>query len=116
MRDVSLMPGKPARTLALLLAGCLHLAVAGIAFWTPSQEPQGQAKAAGTGGIEISLGPAGGNAGGPKQEEGAEQAEPEQNPEPKPDNKPKPEPKPSPEPHPKPKPEPKQLQEDHRPV
>lgn len=115
MRDASLMLGKKEKLLALLLAVLLQGLLLAFIFWVPAEESQGQAKAAGTGGLEISLGPAGSATGGPKQEEGIEQSEPEtpelkqpeKKPEPKPESKPKS--KPKPEPKPKPESEPKAL-------
>jgi len=112
MRDASLMLGNKEKLLALVLAVFLQCLLLAFIFWIPPEETQGQAKAAGTGGIEISLGPAGSAAGGLKQEEGVEQPEPEtpelkqpeKTPEPKPEPKPKPTPKPEPKTEPKPLP------------
>ncbi|MCC5853823.1 MAG: energy transducer TonB [Alkalimonas sp.] len=67
MTQPALTPGKGVWLAALLLAALLHSGLAALAFWSPSQASQGQAKAVGTGGIEISLGPAGRSAGGPEQ-------------------------------------------------
>jgi protein TonB len=113
------MPGRKEKLFALLLAVLLQALLLIVIFWAPVEDSQGQAKAAGTGGVEISLGPAGSAAGGPKQLEGSEQAEPEAKPKPKPkpepkpepEAKPKPEPKPEPKPKPKPEPKPKPVQD-----
>lgn len=98
MRDASLMPGITAKLLAVLSAVLLHLAVAALTFWSSAQEPQGQAKAAGTGGIEIALGPVGGAADGPKQQQGIEQPQPKEEPKAEPEKTPEPTPKPKPKP------------------
>jgi len=92
--------------LALALALGLHLAAALVLFW-PGDSPQGRAQAAGTGGIEISLGPAGRAAGGPEEtHDGEELSEPEPEPEPQLEPEPEPEPESEPEPEPQPDPEP----------
>lgn len=110
---------------ALLVAALLHIGLAALAFWSPSATPQGQAQAAGTAGIEISLGPAGSAAGGPRNQAGEQVPEPVTEPAPEPElqteavpePKPKPEPKVAPQPEPEPMPEPEsQAQQAPKPV
>jgi len=105
VREAPYTLGKGWYFLALCVALLLHLTVAAYLFWAPTTQPQGQAKAAGTGGIEISLGPAGSAAGGPKTQTGEAPAESLAPPEPA-DPKPAPEPTLIPEPEPQPKAEP----------
>jgi periplasmic protein TonB len=99
--------GRRHYLLACMLALGLHLALAAVLLWRPAP-PQGQAMAAGTGGIEISLGPAGRVTDSPesREEEEMDALEPEPVPEPIPEPEPTPEPEPQPEPVPQPVPEP----------
>jgi protein TonB len=89
--------------LACLLALGLHLVVAAAILWRQASPP-GQAMATGTGGIEISLGPAGRATGSPesREEEETETLEPEPEAAPEPIPEPEPEPEPLPEPDPQP--------------
>jgi periplasmic protein TonB len=98
VRDVPLTPGPGGWLSALLVAALLHAALAAWALWSPAALPQGQTRAAGTGGVEISLGPAGRAAGGPE-------SEPDPDPDPDPEPEPEPDPDPESEPEP-PEPEP----------
>jgi periplasmic protein TonB len=97
--------GRRHYLLACILALGLHLALAAALFWRPAP-PAGQAMAAGTGGIEISLGPAGRVTDGPEHREEEEMDTPEPEPEPIPEPEPEPEPIPEPEPQPEPVPQP----------
>jgi len=109
VRAAPLSPGKGAWLAGWLLAVLAHAALAAAVFWTPASPPQGQAVAAGTGGVEIALGPAGRAAGGPQTreaEEASSKEEVEPEPEPQPEPEPEPEPEPVPEPEPEPEPEP----------
>ncbi|HEY7883454.1 MAG TPA: energy transducer TonB [Cellvibrionaceae bacterium] len=54
---------------ALIMAVLLHLIAATALLWQPAKENKGNAVQAGTGGVEISLGPAGGAPGGPEEVE-----------------------------------------------
>ena len=98
-----------------VVAALLHISLAIVIFWVPSPSgAQGQAMAAGTGGIEISLGPAGRSQGGPETQEGEEKPAPEEEP---PEEVPEPEePAPEPEPQPQPEPEPERQSEAAAPV
>jgi protein TonB len=98
-REPSLTPGKGGWLLALSVAALMHLAGATLAFWVPPTEPRGQAKAAGTGGVEIALGPAGSAAGGPEEQQGEDTPEPVNAPEPE-SVEPEPDPEPVQEPTP----------------
>ena len=101
MREACPLPGTRGWLLAMLLAMLLHLIVAAVALWSPTRTPQGQAVAAGTGGVEISLGPAGSAAGSSQQETASEElSEAEPDPQPEPETKPEPEPEPEPRPEP----------------
>jgi len=104
--------GRRHYVLACLVALGLHLAVAAVMLWRPAPPP-GQAIAAGTGGIEISLGPAGRATGNPESrvEEETEIPEPEPPPEPEPEPEPEPPPEPEPEPEPEPQPEPEPVRD-----
>lgn len=112
--------GRRHYVLACLLALGLHLAVAAVMLWRPAP-PAGQAMAAGTRGIEISLGPAGRATGNPdsRMEEEILEPEPEQEPEPEPaavpelipEPMPEPIPEPIPEPEPRPEPDPQPVAE-----
>jgi len=120
--EVSLTPGRRGWLTALAMATGLHVALAVLAFWSPAAPPAGQALAAGTGGVEVALGPAGRAAGGPetvRADTSAEEpptAEPASEPEPDPTAEPNPAPEsepeteseaePEPEPAPEPEPEP----------
>lgn len=109
--------GRRHWTLALLVAGGLHAAVALALFW-PQAEPG--AEAPGIGGIEIALGPIGGAPGGeatpdveplpevpePAPVEEAVAPEPEPESELEPEIEPEPQPEPEPEPEAEPDPEP----------
>ncbi|MFN2361112.1 MAG: energy transducer TonB [Marinobacter sp.] len=100
MREAPLAPGKRLWLGALIGAALLHIALAALVFWSPSATPHGQAQAAGTGGVEIALGPAGSTAGGPKNQPGETAPEPPVEPAPEPTPEPTPEPKPEPKPEP----------------
>jgi len=106
MSEVSLTPGRRGWLTALAVALFLHVAAAALAFWSPAEPPRGQARAAGTGGVEIALGPAGQAAGGletVQAETPTEEAPmPESEPEPAPEPAPEPEREPDPEPRPEP--------------
>jgi len=81
-------------TVALVTASLLHAGIAGLLLW---QKPETGAEDIGIGGIEVSLGPAGGM---------PEQPPPAQEETPEPDSVPEPEPEPEPELEPEPEPEP----------
>ena len=87
------------------MALVVHLGLAVYLFWQSA--PSGTAVQAGTGGVEISLGPAGGAPGGAEQQAQTqpEEPEPEAEPQPKPEQKPEPEPEPETEPELEPEPE-----------
>jgi len=108
--EVSLTPGRAGWLAALSVALFLHVAVAALAFWAPAAPPAGQARAAGTGGVEIALGPAGRAAGGPETVQAETPAEeapmPETEAEPASEPVPAVEPELEPEPEPRPEPEP----------
>ncbi|MGJ3256572.1 MAG: energy transducer TonB [Alcanivorax sp.] len=109
-REPSLTPGRFGWFLALSVAALLHLAAVALVFWSSHTEPEGQAKAAGTGGVEIALGPAGRAVGGAKAQQGEDTPEPVNTPEPEsvelePELEPEPEPEPEPEKTPPPRPE-----------
>lgn len=109
MSDLSFMPNRKEKFLALIIALLIQGVILVCIFWVPSEASQGRAKAAGTGGIEISLGPAGRAAGGPKQQDGVERGVEQTDPKPKSLTKPEPQPEIRPDPEPKaaPKSEPK---------
>lgn len=111
--------GRRHYLLACMLALGLHLALAAALFWRPAPPP-GQAMAAGTGGIEISLGPAGRVTDGPERREEEEldtlEPEPETVPEPDPEPERMPEPEPQPVPVPQPAPVPRSEVRAERPV
>lgn len=121
MRDAPLSPGRGLWVTALLVAALLHLALAALAVWSTASKTEGQAKASGASGTEISLGPASSAAGGPEgsQREGQpEQPDkrpepdvPEPAPEPAPKTESESEPEPEPEPKPEPEPEPEPATE-----
>lgn len=99
---------------ALGMALAVHLGFAVYFLWQPT--PSGAAVQAGTGGVEISLGPAGGAPGGAEQQAESQPEEPEPEvepqPEPEPETEPGPEPEPEPEREPEPQPElPPELEE-----
>ncbi|NGP51879.1 energy transducer TonB, partial [Thioalkalivibrio sp. XN8] len=98
--------GRRHYLLAALLALGLHLGLAAVLLWRPAP-PEGAALAAGTGGIEISLGPAGGTQGDPDRHDEEDIEAPEAVPEPEPP----PEPEPDPVPEPRPEPEPPAMVE-----
>lgn len=97
-------PGKGGWMSALLFAALLHLFVAAAVFWSPTQKPQGQARAQGSGGVEISLGPAGQAAGSRLEQNGKQTpeqpVEPELAPKPEPSREPPSEPVPESQPEP----------------
>jgi len=107
--EVSLSPGRRGWLAALAVALVLHVVVAALAFWAPAP-PAGQARAAGTGGVEIALGPAGRASGGAESVQAdtpaAESPAPEPEAEPASEPVPALEPEPEPEPEPRPEPEP----------
>lgn len=108
MREARLSLSKPWLVGAFVVAALLHIGIAILIFWVPTPtEAQGQAVAAGTGGIEISLGPAGRSEGGPKTQEGEEKPALKEEPEP-PQELSEPEPQPKPPQSQPPKPEPEQ--------
>ena len=82
----------------------VHLGLAVYCFWQPISS--GAAVQAGTGGVEISLGPAGGAPGGVEQQAQTQPEEPEPETEPEPEPEPETEPEPEPEVEPEPRPEP----------
>lgn len=91
---------------ALSVATGLHVGVGMLTCWSAAEPPRGQAQAAGTGGVEIALGPAGRAAGGPETVRADTPAEEPSTPEPEPAPEPESEIEPEPEPEPAPEPEP----------
>lgn len=66
MTDLSLETGKGGWLVAVLLALTLHIVAASLVLMNRHEHEQGTARAAGAGGVEISLGPAGSADGGPE--------------------------------------------------
>lgn len=94
MRETALAPSKAGWLIALSLAVLLHMSLAVAAFWIPVQTPQDQARTAGAGGIEISLGSAGQISSGTESQQ--REITPERPTKPEPKLKPITEPQPSP--------------------
>lgn len=96
MIDLSLETGKSGWLVAVLLALLLHVVAASLVLMNAEDADQGSARAAGAGGVEVSLGPAGSAAGGLETATAESQAEnsvePQAEPEPEPEIIPRPEP------------------------
>jgi len=94
MKEASLCPGMTGWIIGLVTAILVHVLLAMVVFWSPQLDLSGQAIAAGTGGVEIALGPAGRAEGGPETAPAESEAEEIVEPAPEPQQQPEAAPEP----------------------